>query len=683
MEAADCGLACVAMVADHFGIHKDYHTLRMELGTSVRGSTLQTIVHQSEKLSIATRAIRVELEDLRDISCPAILHWDMKHFVVLHRAKKNKLKIFDPAEGIRWVPLEEASRRFTGIVLEMWPSPDFQPTDERKVFSLSDFLTHFRGLWASLSSIGLLGLLIEILGLAAPMISKWLIDDALPAKDFALYWLLVLGALTVLVARQIATLGRNLSVVSIAAQINSQWGARLKKKLLSLPISFFEARTLGDISSKFAGFHQITRTLTGNSVEVLLDGVFAFLPLLVLLYLDWALGCLSMAFVALYIAVRWLTAPGLMRLQEQALQASAAQNNQFIENVRGILTIRANGIEGLRLEEWRNLYLAEVNDTLQVQRRIALITQCVATLSNLRDWAVAAMGIWLVLNGGLTLGAYIAVLAYSVNFGVRGNALIDKIVEIRLLGVQAHRLSDLTETSSDPTVGEFSSSVTDDAVLHDSAPLNIELQQVSFSYSPNLPLTIENLNLTIRAGESVAIIGRSGAGKTTLLKIILGLYEPTQGQILIDGRIAGAEDFKRLRLSSGIVVQGESLFGGTIAQNISMFSPSVSMEEIIRCAKASAIHDDIERMPMGYRTPVGDMGSALSGGQVQRIIIARALCRRPALLLMDEATSHLDHATELLVNGSLKDMKVSRVIIAHRKETIEMCDRIFDITDRS
>jgi ATP-binding cassette subfamily B protein RaxB len=683
MEAADCGTACVAMVADHFGIHRDYHTLRMELGTSVRGTTLQTIVRQSEMLSIATRAIRVELEDLRDISCPAILHWDMKHFVVLQRAKKDKLKIFDPAEGIRWVPQAEAARRFTGIALEMWPSPDFQPTNELKKFSLSDFLGHFRGLWTSVGSIGLLGLLIEILGLAAPMISKWLIDDALPAKDFALYWLLILGGLTVLIAKQIATLGRVLSVVSIAAQINSQWGGRLKQKLLSLPISFFESRTLADISSKFAGFHQITRTLTGNSVEVLLDGVFAFLPLLVLLYLDWALGCLGMVFMALYIVIRWLSAPSLMRLQEKALQASAAQNNHFIENVRGILTIRANGIEGFRLADWRNLFLTEVNDTLQVQRRIALIAQSVAALSNLRDWAVAAVGVWLVFNGDLTLGTYIAVLAYSVNFGVRGNALIDKIVEFRLLGVQAHRLSDLTETSSDPTIGEFSSPVTDNALPHDATPFNIELRQVSFSYSPNLPLIIDNLDLTIRAGESVAIIGRSGAGKTTLLKIILGLYEPTKGQVLIDGQIAGADEFKRLRLSSGIVIQGESLFGGTIAQNISMFSSTVSMEEILRCAKAAAIHDDIDLMPMGYRTRVGDMGSALSGGQVQRIIIARALCRRPALLLMDEATSHLDHATELIVNENLKSMRVSRVIIAHRRETIEMCDRVFDITDRS
>lgn len=670
-EVAECGLACMAMIADHYGLRADLSWFREQFSASARGSSLKDLSAFAGKLGFDTEAVRVDLDQLGYLRLPCVIHWNMTHFVVLKKVGRRGLVVFDPVAGARKLSPRQFSAGFTGMALQVYPATGFAPAELRSAMNLRGLIGRVHGVRAAIAQMFLYSVYLELCVLALPMLSKWIMDTAIPVKDLSLLWMIALAWGGIHVMRAASLYFRARALRHLMAQMATQWGHKLMWHLLSLPLSFFERRGLGDLSSRFSSYSSILRTLSANSIEAVLDFSMAGLSLLVLMLVDVRLGMLTVAFSALYVALRLGTTGRLQTLQRAAITAAGTVQAHFVESLRGIAAIRINGGEQMRADAYKQLQVAETNGNLRLESLRSTVFIAGNLLLSLKDALILAWGVGLVIEGRLTLGSYLAAAAYAGMFTARGSGFIDKLSEFRLLNVHFERIGEIMGQRP-----EFDGKPADTAFT---APPTVEFRDVSFRYSAHDPLVIDRLSFGVERGESVAITGASGVGKTTLLKLLLGIYRPTTGQILVDGVPLDGANIRALRERAGTVLQDDSLFGGTILDNIAFFSAEPDPERVAQAAALAAIHDDIMAMPMKYATRIGDMGSTLSGGQKQRIIVARALYRQPCLLLLDEATSHLDVANERLINVAMKASRATKIVIAHREETIRQAERVVHI----
>jgi ATP-binding cassette subfamily B protein RaxB len=672
-EGAECGLVCLAMVADHYGMRCDLEWFRERFITTQRGVTIKQLNDMATDLGFASRALQVDLENLRHMRTPCVLHWEMKHFVVLAKCGRSGVLIFDPAKGKRRLSWNEVGQAYTGIALELIPGPTFAKQDIRTSRSFTSILGKLHGITGPVVHLLTFALYLELCGLVLPLFSKWVMDDVLPGADYDLFVLLVAAQLLVTLIRSITQLLRSRTVNYLTAEMMLQWGSGLIARLLRLPIPYFEKRSLGDINNRFSSYSAIVRSLTNGAIEMVLDGAMGVLSLIVLYVISPLMAALSAGFLILYVLVKTGTSRRIESLQTENLAAAGRSQTLMVETMRGITAIKLNGAEDERLGRHRDLLVTEIGRFKAFQDVLANVALANFLVAGTRDLLITAAGIHAVLTGGMTLGTYVAVAAYSSAFSARTMTLIDKLVEVKMLRVHLDRIADITETPAEfPDEKESAPSASE---IPSDAP-TLEFRNVFFRYADGEPWILNDLSLTIGAGEVVAITGASGVGKTTLLKLILGIYSPIAGVILVDGLPLARFGIRRLRAMAGTVLQDDALFSGNIAENIAFFDPDPDMDRVRQCAAQAAIHDDIAKFPMQYRTRIGDMGSALSGGQRQRVILARALYRQPQLLLLDEATSHLDSHNEDLVNAAMANHQATRVIIAHRLTTIRKAERV-------
>jgi ATP-binding cassette subfamily B protein RaxB len=671
-EAAECGLACLAMVAGAHGHATDLPALRRRFSLSLKGVTLPDLVRMASTLQLQARALRADLTHLQQLRTPCILHWDMNHFVVLVRVSGRHLWVHDPASGARRMTLEEASPHFTGIALELTPTPDFQPRNERQRLRLAQLLGPVSGLKRALAQILVLALVLEAFVLLNPFLLQWVVDDVLVTGDRDLLLVLGLG-FGGLVLFQAATAAlRGWAVLALSAGLNQQWLANVFAHLLRLPLPWFEKRHAGDIWSRFGSVRQIQRTLTGSFVEALLDGLLVLLTLVLMLVYSPPLAGIALAAVALYAALRaWGYLP-LRRASEEVLVHEARQASHFLESLRGMAAIKLFGAEPDRQARFSSLVVDATNADVAARRLELGFASGHRLLFGLERVAVIWLGALLVLDRQLTLGMLFAFLAYKEQFALRCSTLIDRGVELWMLRLQGERLADIALTPPE-TLGPA------EPVPLPPGPPAIELVNVSFRYADGEPEVLQGIHLRIEAGESVAITGPSGGGKSTLLKLLLGLYEPTGGEIRVGGQPLAGVGLREWRSRVGAVMQDEPLFAGSIADNIAGFEPSPDLERVAACARLAAVADEIEAMPMRWHSLVGDLGHTLSGGQKQRVLLARALYRGPQVLLLDEATSALDLAREQAVNDAVRSLSLTRVAIAHRPQTVAAADRVIVI----
>lgn len=671
-EAAECGLACLAMVAGAHGLATDLPTLRERFSLSIKGVTLADLVRMADELRFNSRALRAELDELDQLQLPCILHWDLNHFVVLVALRRGMAVIHDPARGARRLDRDELSRHFTGVALELQPAPGFAPATARQRVTLRQLLGPVSGLKRSLGQILLLALALEIFVLLSPFFMQWVVDGVIVSADRDLLVTLGIG-FTLLVLIQTATAAaRSWAVLVLSATLNLQWLVNVFAHLMRLPVGWFEKRHAGDIWSRFGSVQQIQKTLTTSFVEAVLDGLLVLLTLAMMLLYSVKLTLVALAAVAGYALLRWAFFRPLREASEEALVFEAKQSSHFLESLRGMLAIKLFNAQADRQSRFSSLVVDTMNAGISIRKLELLFSVLHRLLFGLERVAVVWIGALLVMDRQLSVGMLFAFFAYKETFALRVSGLVDKTVDLGMLRLQGERLADIVLTAPEPDAP---------ARLGDDAAADIELRGVSFRYADGEPEVLRGVNLKIEAGESVAIVGPSGCGKTTLLKVILGLNAPSSGEVLVGGVPLARLGLRTWRDRVGVVMQDEPLFSGSIADNISFFSPDPDRAWLEQCARVAAVHDEIVAMPMGYHTLIGDMGTALSAGQKQRILLARALYKRPRILLLDEATSSLDVERERIVNHAVRQLALTRVIVAHRPETIASAGRVIALHD--
>ena len=674
-EASECGLACIAMLLAKHGTITDLATLRGSHGAVPQGMTLLDLARVAKAEQLTTRAVRLDLSDMKQLRLPAILHWSMGHFVVLREIQGDRYHVIDPAHGERSFSQEEMSAYFTGVAMEAWPSSEFVPKQEAQSISISRLVGRVSGLWPTLWRVLAVSLTLEVLGLIFPLLMQWVVDNVVVSRDVSLLTTLTLGFLLLLVVQQLFTLMRSWLVLKIGTQLRVQWRSNVLSHLLLLPLNYFARRHLGDVMSRFESVDHIQKVLTDTFVETLLDGLMVVLTLVLMLLYSPMLTAIALVSVLIYAGVRWVWYGPMRRAMAEHLVRSANESSFLLETVRGMRTIRLFSRHAERLGAWQSLMVADVNANLKVQKLEVFYRLMRGTLSG----AFALLLIWLgandVMTGTLSVGMLLAFLAYRTQFDNRCTELINKWVDLRMLGLDAQRLADIVLTPTELASNGLMSATAS------KQPPSIDISDLHFRYSENVPDVLAGLSLTIAAGQSIAIAGPSGGGKTTLVNLLLGVYAPQHGQIRIDGVSMEQMGIAQWRAQVGTVMQDDVLFAGSISDNISFFDAKTDVEWLEQCARMASINEDILKMPMAYQTLVGDMGSTLSGGQKQRVLLARALYRRPRVLILDEATSHLDIAREAEVGQAIASMALTRIVVAHRLQTLASVDRVVELDD--
>jgi ATP-binding cassette subfamily B protein RaxB len=667
-EAAECGLASLAMIACHHGFETDLAALRRRFTLSLKGATLSFIMQAAGRLNLAPRPLRAELEDLPKLRTPCVLHWDMNHFVVLKQADSRRAIIHDPARGLRTLDMAEVSRHFTGVALELTPTSGFEKRDERRAVRLRDLMGRVTGLKRSLAQVLVLALALQVFALVSPFYMQWVVDGAVVSADRDLLTTLGLGFVLLIAIQTAVTAARSWVVLYLSTSLNLQWLANVFTHLLKLPVSYFEKRHLGDVVSRFNSVTTIQRTLTTSFVEAIIDGLMAIATLaMMMVYSGW-LAAVTVAAMAIYGALRWTFYAPLRRAQEEHLIHASKQQSHFLETVRGVQSIKLFGRQEERRARWLNLVVDATNRDASSQKLGLAFRSVNMLVFGVERVAVIWLGALLVLDNAFSVGMLFAFVSYKEQFSARISGLIDKAIEMKMLNVQGERLADIVLTEAEPDAPHTPMTMGGDASL--------EVQNLSFRYADTEAFVLQDCSVKIDHGESVAIVGASGGGKTTLLKLMLGLLSPTDGEVRVGGINIHKLGIQQYRTLVGTVMQDDQLFAGSIADNIAFFDPSVDHTRIEHAAKLAAIHEEIVAMPMQYNTLIGDMGAALSGGQRQRLLLARALYKQPSILFLDEATSALDIRKEKAVNEAVKALNLTRIIIAHRPETIASADRV-------
>jgi ATP-binding cassette subfamily B protein RaxB len=672
-EAAECGLACLAMVAAHHGLRSDLPTLRQRFSLSLKGATLADLARMAGSLNLNPRALRLEMEHLPQLQLPCVLHWDLTHFVVLKALRRGIAVIHDPARGVRHLPLDEVSRHFTGVALELSPTSDFKPRTERQDVSVRQLLGRVTGLKRSLLQIFVLALALEAFVLLSPFFMQWVVDGVLVSADRDLLVTLGVG-FGLLVLIQVATSAiRSWAVLYLASTLNLQWLSNVFAHLIRLPVAWFEKRHQGDVMSRFGAVRRIQETLTTNFMEAVLDGLLVIATLVVMWIYSPALSAIALAAVAIYALLRWAFFRPLREATEEEIVHDAKAQSHFLESLRGVQAIKLFSRQQDRQSRFMNLIVDAMNADIATKKLDISFQVFNKLVFGLERVAVIWIGALLVMDRSFSVGMLFAFVAYKEQFALRFSGLIDKVVELKMLRLQGERLADIVLTTPEAEVGVRPAGAAPQPKL--------ELRGVTFKYSDAEPPVLDDCSVSIEPGEAVAIVGPSGCGKTTLLKVMLGIHAPERGDILV-----GDVNLRQLGLTAwremiGTVMQDDQLFGGSITDNIAFFDSTPDMAWVHECAKLAAVDDEIEALPMGYDTLVGDMGASLSGGQKQRILLARALYKRPKILFLDEATSALDVERERLVNQAIKHLQLTRVIVAHRPETIASATRVVVLSD--
>jgi ATP-binding cassette, subfamily B, bacterial CvaB/MchF/RaxB len=671
-EAAECGLACLAMVLGYHGHSIDLPSLRNKLAVSLKGMNLAQLIEAATVFQLSGRPLRLELNELKELQTPCVLHWDMNHFVVLKSVRGNTLTIHDPAQGVRKLSIKDASRHFTGVALELATMPDFEAKKEKQTIKLGELFGRVMGLAQQLGMIFIISIAIELCGLISPLYVQFTVDHALLSGDKDLITLLAMAFLLLgLIQIGVQTL-RSWIVLTMSTNISIQWSVNVFAHLIRLPQAYFEKRHLGDIVSRFGSIASIQHTLTTSFIEAVLDGIMACITLAMMLTYSPQLTMLSIAVLVLYGVLR-ITAYGpLRRATEEQIVLGAKQQSVFLESARGIQAIKLFGREGQRQVMWHNRLIETTNRVLKTEQFMIGYKLAFGLLMALETVASMWIGSQLVLANVFSVGMLFAFLAYKSVFAARVGSLVNKAFELKMLGLQAERLADIVLTKRETTEqSKPIDKLTDNAV---------EIKNLSFRYSDVDPYVIKNLTVRIAGGQSTAIMGPSGCGKTTLAKLVLGLLKPEDGEVCVQGTAIEKLGLGNYRQRVNAVMQDDQLFAGSLAENISFFDEKIDQDKVERVAKLAFVHEEILKMAMGYNTLVGDMGTALSGGQKQRVLLARALYRDPEILVLDEATSHLDIELEKAVNNAIKTLPCTRIVIAHRPETIASCDHVVDLS---
>lgn len=660
------------MISSYHGHRIDLNTLRRRHPVSLKGVTLRALIQVASQMQLACRPLRFELGQLRQLRLPAIVHWDMNHFLVLKSVTRKGILVHDPASGEKFFPIAEASKHLTGIALELSPSEGFLAKDERVRLPFSAFWTQLRGSTHALVQILILSIILEAFVIVSPFYLQLTVDEVIAKGDADLLIVLALGFGLLTAIKVASNAIRTLVILVFQNVMHFQIGARLFHHLVRLPIAYFEKRHIGDILSRFTSIEPIRSALAEGMIAATIDGVMAVATLVMIFVYSTQLALVVLTAFFLYAVVRLGLYQLLRKRSLLAIEARAQENSIFIETMRAVQSLKIFNRESDRETQWLNRFADVVSANVRLGRTRIAFTTINDALFGLENVVTIYLAARLALGNSLTIGMIFAFMSYKQHFTDKAVQLVEKALDFRILELHLERLADIALSPLDRG---------HDQMLAYTRQIQgrIELRNVSFYYAETEPFVLKDISFIVEPGEFVTIMGPSGGGKTTLIKIMLGLLEPTEGEVLIDGTPLSTIGPRAYREYVGAVMQEDQLLSGSIADNICFFDPSFDHERMIQCAHLAGIHEEIMAMPMTYNSLIGDMGSSLSGGQKQRVMLARALYRRPRILFLDEGTAHLDVATEKHINESLKRLKMTRISVAHRPEISSGADRILGI----
>ncbi len=603
-ETAECGLACLAMICGHFGKNIDLIYLRRKFNLSARGATLAGINGIAEQLGMATRALSLELDELRVLKTPCILHWDFSHFVVLVSVKRNRYVLHDPARGIRYISREEMSRYFTGVALEVWPGSEFQSETLQTRISLRSLINSIYGIKRTLAKIFCLSVVIEAINLLMPVGTQLVMDHAIPTGDRGLLTLISAALMFFILLKAATSTLRAWSSLVMSTLINVQWQSGLFDHLLRLPLAFFERRKLGDIQSRFDSLDTLRATFTTSVIGFIMDSIMVVGVCVMMLlyggYLTWIVLC----FTTIYIFIRLVTYGNYRQISEECLVREARAASYFMETLYGIATVKIQGMVGIRGAHWLNMKIDAINSGIKLTRMDLLFGGINTFVTACDQIVILWLGAGLVIDNQMTIGMFVAFSSFRGQFSERVASLTSFLLQLRIMSLHNERIADIALHEKEEKKPEIE-------IVADMGPISLETNGLSYRYDSQSAPIFSALSLSVAPGESVAITGASGAGKTTLMKVLCGLFEPDSGRVLINGidiRQIGINNYHRM---IACVMQDDRLFSGSIRENICGFAEEMDEEWMVECARASHIHDVIMNMPMGYETLIGELGEGL------------------------------------------------------------------------
>ncbi len=671
MSQAECGAACLAMVLSYHGRATRIADLREQCGAGRDGATAQLLARAARAHGLRVKAVSLEPDVFGRVPLPAIVHWEFNHFIVVERWTPKWVTVVDPALGRRRLTAGEFDTGFTGVVLALEPGVHFTPRRRAGARPWRNYLTgmlRMSGVRGLLLQVLGASLFLQVLGLAPAAVTAVLIDHILPFRLTGLLPLLAIGIGLLALTELATTYLRAALLIYLQRRLDTRMMLGFFEHLLALPFQFFAQRGSGDLLMRLGSNTLIRELLTGRTLSTVLDGALVLTYLVLLLVGDATIGLLVVALGAVHAGLTLAPTRRVHRLTQRHLIAQAASQSYLFETLSGIATLKASGAEDRALDRWSDLFAAELNLALERGHLAAMVDAAMAALRVLSPLLLLWAGAQRVLDGTMPLGTMLALSALAGTVFSSLTSLLGNVQLLQVVGANLERLDDVLDAQPEQ----------DQRAVAPAPRLSgrIELRQMSFRYDASGPWVLRDISLAIEPGQKVALVGTTGSGKSTLGMLLLGIYPPSEGAVLFDGTDLERLNYRSLRGQFGVVLQDPFLFSDSIRRNIAFNDPGMSLSRVEAAARRADIHDDIVRMPMGYETLVGQGSAGLSGGQIQRIAIARALAHDPAVLLLDEATSNLDAVTERVVDQRLSDLSCTRIVIAHRLSTIRNADVI-------
>lgn len=671
-SASDCGAACLVTISRYWGKKFSINRVRDIANVDANGTSLRGLSAAAESVGFSTRPVKASLDQLAKQTLPAIAHWEGKHYIVVYEITHKEVIIADPAIGQLTLKHREFLAKWTGYALLLQPTVLFKEARETTTpfWQFFELVKPYR---LVLAEVFVASLLIQIFGLITPIFTQIILDRVVVQRSDLTLFTIGLGLLIFGIFRVMIIGLRQYLLDHTANKIDLALIVGFIRHTLRLPLGFFESRYVGDIISRVQENSKIQRFLSGESLSILLDLLTVFIYVGLMFWYSWKMALVVLIIVPPFFLLALISTPFLRRISREIFNTNTSEGSYLIEVLSGIRTVKSTAVEQTVRWHWEELLQQAVKKKFSGE----IIGNSLQIVSNLIESLMTTALLWfgasLVIKNQLTIGQLVAfnmLLSNVISPFQRLTVLWNEFQEVT---IAIERINDVLDTEPEEDLHQ--------QMRQTLPPIegNISFENVTFRYHSESEINVlENLSFELKSGQMVALVGRSGSGKTTISKLVLGLYPPTDGKILIDGQDITSLSLHSLRHQVGVVDQDTFLFGGTIRENISLGHPDAKLEAIIEAAKLAGADEFIKKLPMGYESQIGEGGGMLSGGQRQRIAIARALLDNPKLLILDEATSHLDAESERIIQNNLIKIIGDRttLVIAHRLSTIRHADLI-------
>jgi ATP-binding cassette subfamily B protein RaxB len=671
-EMSECGLACLTMIANYYGHDCTLNGIRHHFNPSLHGSTMEELVEFSGELDFSSRIVFMEMEEVDCLQTPAILHWDFTHFVVIEKVTKKHIHVVDPASGRIVMTHREAADHITGYGIELSPLESINKKSLGEKLSIFDLWKNRKSTSIPIAKAVGITLLYQATFLMLPLFAKIMLDDVLPSNAYEKILPIACGFLLMVLFASLSQWIRDNLIVKLGSQISEQIGTSVFGHLLNLPMRYFQSRHIGDTASRFHSVNYIKDILSQGVVSFLVDGILLTVALLVMFSVSPTLSLIILASSLIYGCVRYLHQDSLNAANSESIVAKGYEYTSFFESIKGISTVKSFNRESQRLGLWRAKYANVIQQNAlaaRIENRMSAMSTLIYQSENI---VFAATGVYLIMEGNISIGTFVLALSYKYLLSSKAQECIDHVVKLATMKVHLQKLEDIVfvDTEKDPTTLNEMKEIEGEPIL--------TLKNIHFGYDERKTI-INDVSFDIHKGEKVSIIGSSGAGKSTIINLILGFMKPNEGEICYYGQDITSLSRHRYREQFSAVMQDDMVFSGSVLENITFFESRPDIDKAIDCLEAVNMLDTIKELPMVLDTECGENGSSFSGGQRQRLLIARALYREPQILILDEGTANLDEENEASILDYINRMKITVISVAHRQKAIETSDRVIEI----